>query len=113
MNFFVEIDGKGYYIKEDDGQISFLEEAKVEKLELSLVDKIAWENFDYNWQKLYIEEVGIFKLVNLKGFVATKLVIWKEYEYLVGIFEGKKYFFEKELGSDFLRINRELKSFNK
>ncbi len=111
--FFVEIDGKWYYIKEDDGLISVLEEAKIETSELTLVDKIAWWNLEYNWQKLYIEEVGIFKLVNLRGFVATKLAIGKEYEYLVGIFEGKKYFFEKESGNKTLRISRELGNFKK
>ncbi|PZM83590.1 hypothetical protein DLH72_03620 [Candidatus Gracilibacteria bacterium] len=111
--FFVEIEGKGYYLREDDGQISFLDEAKTEKSEVSLVDKIAGENFEYKGQKFYIEEVGIFKLVNLKGFIATKLTIGKEYEYLIGIFQGKKYIFEKESGNNFLRIIREIKSFNK
>lgn len=111
--FFVEIEWKWYYLREDDGQISFLDEAKTEKSEVSLVDKIAWENFEYKWQKFYIEEVWIFKLVNLKWFIATKLAIWKEYEYLVGIFEGKKYIFEKESWNNFLRIIREIKSFNK
>lgn len=111
--FFAEIDGKWFYIREDDGQVSFLEEAKVEKSDASLVDKIPWQNFEYAWYKFFIEEVGIFKLVNLKGFVSTKLTIWQEYEYLVWIYSWKKYFFEKESGSGVLRVSSEIKTFNK
>lgn len=112
-DFFVEIDSKPFYIRENDGHISFIIEAKNGPDSLTLADKIAGMTLSYNSASFYIEEVGIFKLVNLKGFVSTKLEIWKEYEYLVGIFDWKKYFFEKESGSDVLRITKELKEIRK
>lgn len=111
--FFVEIDGKWYYIREDDWEISFLEEVKIEKSDLILVDKIPGENLQYSWYKLFIEEVGIFKVVNLKGFIPTKLNIWQEYEYLIWIYSWKKYFFEKESESGFLRVSKWLQEFKK
>lgn len=110
--FFVEIAGKSYYIKEDDGQISFLEEETVDSSDVMLLLQTAGGNFSYDGRDFYIEEVGVFRLVNLKGFVNTKLIIGKEYEYLVGIFQGKKYVFEKEIGGNMLRIQREIESFS-
>lgn len=108
----MEIAGKSYYIKEDDGQISFLEEETVDSSDVMLLLQTAGGNFSYDGRDFYIEEVGVFRLVNLKGFVNTKLIIGKEYEYLVGIFQGKKYVFEKEIGGNMLRIQREIESFS-
>lgn len=112
-DFFVEIDGKWFYIREDDGQIFFLEEVKIDTIDESLAAKIPSENFEYFWNTFFIEEVWIFKFVNLKGFVSTKLEIWKEYEYLVWIHSWKKYIFEKEIWSGFLRVSKWLQEFKK
>lgn len=111
--FFVEILGKPYYIKEDDGNISILEELSIENYDISLIDKIVWQTFDYKWKNLYIEEVWVFKLVNLKWYVQTNISIWKEYEYLVWIFKWRRYFFEKEIWKNELVTNIEIKSFSK
>lgn len=111
--FFAEIDWKTFYIREDDWQIIFTKEAKIEKSEISLIDKIPSTNFLYNWENLYIEEVGIFNLAYIKWFVNTDFSIWKDYEYLTAFFWWKKYFFTKEVKSDFLRINKEITTIQK
>lgn len=112
-DFFVEIDWRAFYVREDDGQISFLIEAKNEKDSLTLVDKIAGMTFSYNSANFYIEEVGIFRVANIRGFVSTSLQIGVDYEYLTAITGGKKYFFEKNSATGHLKIWQELGNYKK
>ena len=106
--YFAIIDWKEIYIREDDWTIKFTEDWKFWKWDLTLIDKVAWENLDLGWKDLFIQEVWIFKLVNLKWFVKNNLIPWREYEYLDWIYNWKMYFIERDSIDWKLRINFEI-----
>lgn len=107
-DFFCVSDWKSFYIREDDWVISEILASKFEKNELNLWEKIASENFEFNWKKFFIEETWFFKLVNIKWFVDDVLLPWKEYFYLTWISKWKKYFFEKDETNWKIRILQEI-----
>ncbi len=111
--FYVQIDDKNYYIREDDGTYSITQKAKFEENSVSLIDKIAGSTFEFKDASFYIEEVGIFKLTSIKWYVNTKLIPGREYEYLTGIYRWSKYFFEKNTQENMLRVFKEVQSFGK
>lgn len=106
--FFVEIDGKPYYIRQDDGTIKIVKDEKFRDYDLTLVDKIAWENLKIGDKSIFIQEVGIFKLVTMKWYVKNHLIPGREYEYLDGVYNWKNYFFERDVVGGKLRVNMEL-----
>ena len=110
--FLCIVDGKAFYLKEDDWIISIVLDWKFEKNSLRFTDKEAWDNFEYDWKKMYIEEIWVFKLVNIKWFVDEILIPGKEYEYLNAVSGWKKYFFERESETWRIRLIREIQDFN-
>lgn len=112
-DYFVEIDGKTFYIREEDGTIAFFDEPNTEQTNASLVDKIAWENWNFGGVNFFIEEVGIMKLANIRGIISSTLEPNTEYEYLFGVYNGKKYIFTKKPSENIMRINRELVQYEK
>jgi hypothetical protein len=106
--FFVEIEGKTYFILEDDWMQKLVKDWEWQKSDLGLLDKEVWDTVEILWKEIFVQETGIFKLTWIKGFVNTLLVSGKDYEYLDGIFEGKMFLLEKEIWSDRIRINQEV-----
>lgn len=107
--FFVEIDGKPYYIRQDDGTIKIVKDESFEKNDLTLIDKIAWENLQIWDKSVFIQEVWVFKLINLKWYVKNHLIPGREYEYLDWVYNWKNYFFERDIVWKKVRINEEIK----
>ena len=106
--FYAIVDWKEIYIREDDGTIKFsiLENTIIS--DLTLVDKVPWENLNFEGKDLFIQEVWVFKLVNLKWFVKNLLIPWKEYEYLDWIYNWKMYFLERDTKEWKIIINKEI-----
>ncbi len=102
--FFVLIDWKEFLIEEDDWLKKVLESGKWQKSSDTILDKPVWENVVIWWQEVFIQETWIFKLVNIKWFVNTDLIVWKDYEYLDWIVEWKKIIIEKELWSNRIKV---------
>ncbi len=106
--FFVEIEAKPYYIRQDDGTIKIEKESNLKKDDLTLIDKVAWWNLFFDNKNFFIEEVWVFKLVNLKWYVKNHLIPWREYEYLNLVYNWKNYFFERDTLWKKLRISEEV-----
>ena len=106
--FFTIVDWNEVYIEEDDWQIKFSKDWDFKKSGLSLIDKIAWETFDFDWKLVFIQEVWIFKLINLKWIVNNILIPWKEYEYLDWLYNWKNYFFERDVQNWKVRVNNQV-----
>ena len=73
--FFVIIDWEEFYIKEDDWLIKMIKGWNFVKNDFTLIDKIAWENIVLDEKQLFIQEVWILKLVNLKWFIKNHLIL--------------------------------------
>jgi hypothetical protein len=106
--FFVEINGKTYYILEDDWNIKIIKNWDWQKSDLWLLDKKVWESVDILGKNIFVMETGIFKLTWIKWFVNSLLIPWKDYEYLDWIFWWKMFFIEKEIWTDRIRISEEI-----
>ena len=106
--FFVIIDGKEYYINEDDWTIKLLQDWKWQDSTETLLDKPVWEVVNLFWKKIFVQESWLFKLVSMKGFVNNVLIPGKEYEYLDWIIDWKMYYFEKIIWEDKVRVNKEV-----
>ncbi len=108
--FFVTIENKKYYIHEDDGKIILLQEGQWQDSNMTLLDKSVWETINIEWNEVFIQETGLFKLVSMKWFVNSDLIPWKEYEYLDGVMDGRMVYFEKEIWENKVRMAQEIKS---
>lgn len=106
--FYVEIDGKMMYIREDDGNITFSEDGKFQNGTITLIDKPAGSKINLWWKDLFVQEVWTFTLISMKGSVKNMLIPGKKYEYLDGIYNNKMYFLEKEIWADKLRICKQI-----
>jgi hypothetical protein len=106
--FFVTVDGKQMYIREDDGTVIFSEDGIFQDWELTLIDKVPGTTLNLWWKELFIQEVWIFKLISLKWSVMNKLIPWREYEYLDWVYNQKMYFLEKDILWGKLRICKQL-----
>ena len=95
--YFTEVDWKIFFIREDDWIITVYSELEAKKVNIDISLDLVWNNLEYDWQKFYVEEVWIIKLTNIKGFVNTKIVAWREYQYLIWVSNWKRYNFEKDL----------------
>ncbi|ATU05257.1 hypothetical protein BKN14_02260 [Candidatus Gracilibacteria bacterium HOT-871] len=105
--YFTEVDGKVFFIREDDGIITVYSELEAKKVNIDISLDLVGNNLEYDGQKFYVEEVGIIKLTNIKGFVNTKIVPGREYQYLIGVSNGKRYNFEKDLKTGEFRVFKE------
>lgn len=106
--FFVVIDWENYYIKEDDWIITVTKEWNWQDSEEILLDKEPWTNQVLLWNNYFVQEVGTLKLVNIKWFIDSSLVPWRDYEYLDWIKDWKLYFLEKEIWRDRVRVSEEV-----
>ncbi|MCP4523227.1 MAG: DUF4178 domain-containing protein [Candidatus Gracilibacteria bacterium] len=106
--FFVVVQGKEMFIREDDGTVVFSQDGIFKESSLTLIDKEPGKYFTLSGKDIFIQEVGEFELVSMKGGVKNSLIPGKKYEYLDGMVDGKMYYFEKEQGSDMLRISQEI-----
>ncbi|MDQ7022142.1 MAG: hypothetical protein Q9M97_01170 [Candidatus Gracilibacteria bacterium] len=102
------IDGEEFYISEDDGSQKILKNGKWQKSSETLLDRPVGETINIFGKEVFVQESGLHKLSSMKGFVNSDLIPGKEYEYLDGIIDGKIYYFEKEIGADKVRVNKEI-----
>ena len=107
--FFVIIDWKEYYIEEDDWWQKLLIDWKWNDSKDTIMDKPVWETVNIWWQDVFVQETGLFKLVNIKWFINSELIPWKEYEYLDWIVDWRMVYMEKEVWASKIRVNYEVK----
>jgi len=106
--FFVTINWEEFYINEDDWTQKLLKDWDWQDSNEWLIDKPVWETVDIFWKNIFIQESWIFKLISIKWFVNSKLIPWKQYEYLDWIIDWKMYYFEKIIWEDKVRVNKEI-----
>lgn len=106
--FYVNIDWKESYIKEDDGIITILSIWGWQNSSIHLLDKTVWDIFEFVWEEIFIQEKGTFKLTNLKWSINEILIPWVEYEYLDWVSKWKMVYLEKPINEDKIRISREI-----
>jgi len=80
--FFVIIDEKEYFIEEDDWNTKLLKDGSWQKSALKLLNKEVWKYSSIWWAEIFVQESGIFKLINIKWIVNNTLIPGKDYEYL-------------------------------
>ena len=106
--FYVEIDWKSYYIKEDDWIITILQDWEWQDNSEDFLDEPVWTKKVIFWIEIFIQETWVFKLVSMKWYVNNKLIVWKDYEYLDWIIDWKMYYFEKIIWQNKVRVNKEI-----
>ena len=107
--FYVLIDWKEYYIKEDDWLIKLLDIWDWIESDINLINQEVWNYSSIFWKDIFVQEVWIYKLVNIKWIINTKLIVWKEYEYLDWYENWKMIYLEKESNSHKIRVINEVK----
>ena len=107
--FFVIIDGKEYFIEEDDWTTKLLKDWPWQNLSISLLDKEVWKYINIWWIEVFVQETGTFKLVNIKWIVNNTLIPGKDYEYLDWIVDWKMIYIEKEVWANKVRVLKEVK----
>ena len=106
--FFITINWEEFYINEDDWTQKLLKDWDWQDSNEWLIDKPVWETVDIFWKNIFIQESWIFKLISIKWFVNSKLIPWKQYEYLDWIIDWKMYYFEKIIWENKVRVNKEI-----
>jgi hypothetical protein len=106
--FFCIIDGKEYYIKEDDWVITIFKEWDWQNWDISIWDMEVWSTTNFMWKNIFIQETWFYKLVNIKWYVNTLFTIWKQYQYLNWIYNWNMIFVEKSSQDNNFRISEEI-----
>jgi hypothetical protein len=105
--FFVIINGKEYFIQEDEGITKLLSEWDWQQSEEWLLDKTVWEMVVIQGEEVFVQESWIFKLTSMKGVIPTTLIPGNEYEYLDALSWWKWVYYVKEIWTNRIRIWRE------
>lgn len=106
--FFVIINGKEYYIQEDDGSYTLLADTHWQASDAHIVDAPIWEHIDILWKNIFVQETWLLKLVAIKWFINNTLIPGKEYEYLDGVVDGHMIYFYKEKWVNSIRFSSQV-----
>jgi len=105
--FFVIIDWKEFYIKEDDWLKKILLQWRWRNSSEDIYNQEVWYNYSIFWMDIFVQEIWIYKLVNIKWSISMSLIPWKEYQYLDWFSNWKMVYLEKEVWKDRIRVIEE------